>query len=255
MESGWTMLEPKQVSGKRWRIRPEFPLMVELPGGEFIQGETKDDKFANDTERPAHFVRIAPGLSLGCFPVTVEEFRRYKPTHAPADPDNLPVVGVSWHDAREYCSWLRDTAGHDFRLPSESEWEYACRAGARDPFVCGNDITPAEANFYYDESGQRVGLGYRVPVGSYAPNAFGLYDCHGNVCEWVADTWHPNYLGAPGDGSPWVEPEDGQRVVRGGAWDYLPRLLRCAWRDWRAMDQKTDNIGFRVAACAGARSA
>jgi formylglycine-generating enzyme required for sulfatase activity len=86
-----------------------------------------------------------------------------------------------------------------------------------------------------------------VPVGSHPPNAFGLYDLHGNVCEWVEDSWHANYIGAPDEGRAWVEPEDSRRLVRGGAWDYLPRLLRSAWRDWHLADQRTDNIGFRVA--------
>jgi formylglycine-generating enzyme required for sulfatase activity len=84
-------------------------------------------------------------------------------------------------------------------------------------------------------------------VGSFAPNRFGLYDMHGNVCEWVSDTWHPYYSGAPVDGSPWIERGDVRHVIRGGAWDYLPRLLRNSWRDWRKADQRTDNIGFRVA--------
>jgi formylglycine-generating enzyme required for sulfatase activity len=103
------------------------------------------------------------------------------------------------------------------------------------------------ANYYYDDCGARVGAGSRVPVGSHPSNAFGLYDLHGNVCEWVEDSWHANYIGAPDEGRAWVEPEDSRRLVRGGAWDYLPRLLRSAWRDWHLADQRTDNIGFRVA--------
>jgi formylglycine-generating enzyme required for sulfatase activity len=93
----------------------------------------------------------------------------------------------------------------------------------------------------------RIGLGRRTPVGSFPPNAFGLHDLHGNVCEWVEDTWHPNYLGSPDDGRAWVETGDSRHVVRGGAWDYLPRLLRSSWRDWRPAEHRADNLGFRVA--------
>jgi len=225
-----------------------FPPMVELPAGEFMMGENAGDKFTNDTERPAHCVHIPPGLALGGFPVTVGEYRRFRPDHAPGEGADLPVVRVNWHDATAFCAWLTEQTGHEHRLPSEAEWEYACRAGSRAPFAVGNEISPAQANFLYDENGIRIGLGNRTRVGDYPPNAFGLYDFHGNVGEWVADTWHPNYLGVPDDGRAWVETGDHRRVVRGGAWDYLPRLLRSAWRDWRPMDQRADNIGFRVAA-------
>jgi formylglycine-generating enzyme required for sulfatase activity len=221
--------------------------MVELSAGEFTMGENADDRFANDTERPAHSVRIPAGLSLGCFPVTVGEFRRFHPAHAPGEAGELPVVHVNWHDARAYCSWLTKTTHHTYRLPSEAEWEFACRAGSSSVFAFGGDLTPASANFLHDESGLRVGGGGRVPVGGYPPNAFGLHDLHGNVCEWVEDTWHANYFGAPADGQPWIEPGAAQRTVRGGAWDYLPRLLRSPWRDWRVADERVDNLGFRVA--------
>ncbi len=230
-----------------WRHAEGLPLMVKLPAGEFIMGENAGDKFANDTERPAHRVRIPPGLALGCFPVTVGEFRRFRPGHAPDEPEDLPVVWVNWHEAGDYCLWLTEQVGRICRLPSEAEWEYACRAGSRTPFADGDEITPAQANFLYDENGRRIGIGRRVRVGSYAPNAFGLGDFHGNVGEWLADTWHPDYLSAPEDGRAWIETGDDRRVVRGGAWDYLPRLLRSSWRDWRPADQRVDNLGFRVA--------
>ncbi len=221
--------------------------MIGLPEGAFMMGENAGDKFTNDTERPAHRVRIPPGLVLGCFPVTVGEYRRFRPGHAPDEADDLPVVRVSWHEACAYCDWLTEQTGHGYRLPAEAEWEYACRAGSPAPFAVGDEISLAQANFLYDETGVRIGIGRRTRVGNYPPNAFGLHDFHGNVGEWVADTWHPNYLGAPDDGRAWVESEDNRRAVRGGAWDYLPRLLRSAWRDWRPADQRTDNIGFRVA--------
>ena len=223
--------------------------MVGLPAGEFMMGENAGDKFTNDTERPAHHVRIPPDLALARFPVTVGEYRRFRPGHAPGEAADLPVVRVNWHDATAFCDWLTKHTGHEYRLPGEAEWEYACRAGSQSLFAVGDEISPAQANFLYDENGIRIGLGGRTRVGHYPPNAFGLYDFHGNVGEWVADTWHPDYLGAPDDGRAWVEAGDHRRVVRGGAWDYLPRLLRSAWRDWRPADQRADNIGFRVATC------
>ena len=230
-----------------WRDTDSAPLMVDLPAGELVMGENAGDKFANDTERPAHRVRISTPFALGKFPVTVGEFRRFQPGLIPESADDLPVVRVNWREACAYCTWLTGQTGREYRLPSESEWEYACRAGSRAPFAGGDEITLAQANFLYDENGIRIGTGCRTRVGSYEPNAFGLCDLHGNVGEWTADNWHPDYLGAPDDGQAWIEVADQRRVVRGGAWDYLPRLLRSAWRDWRPADQRADNIGFRVA--------
>jgi formylglycine-generating enzyme required for sulfatase activity len=241
-------ISPPKNTHRTWRDAGETPLMVELPAGEFIMGENAGDKFANDTERPAHRVHIPPGLALGCFPVTTGEFRNFRPAHAPDDVDDLPAVHVNWHDAQAYCNWLRDRTGRAYRLPTEAEWEFACRAGSRMPFSCGDEITPADANFLLDEYGARIGVGRRTAVGCYPPNQFGLCDLHGNVCEWVEDTWHPNYHGAPPDATAWIEAGDDRHVVRGGAWDYLPRLLRSSWRDWRPADYRADNLGFRVAA-------
>lgn len=222
------------------------PTMIQLPPGEFTMGENQGDKFANDTERPAHRVAISE-FAIGKFPVTVGEFRQFRKHHLATEADNLPVIRASWEDAVAYCEWLSRKTGRKYRLPTEAEWEFACRAGTRTPFSCGHELSPADANFLYDENGLRIGLGHRTPVGNYPANDFGLYDLHGNVCEWVADTWHPNYLGAPGDGSAWLTDGESQRVIRGGAWDYLPRLLRSSWRDWRYENQMADNIGFRVA--------
>jgi formylglycine-generating enzyme required for sulfatase activity len=232
---------------KSWRDADEMPLMIELPGGEFVMGENIGDKFANDTERPAHRVEIATNVALGKFPVTVGEFREFRPGHALADAEDLPVAQVSWQDALDYCDWLTRQTRREYRLPSESEWEFACRAGSRAPFAGGDEIAPEDANFLHDEQGLRIGIGCRTPVGNYPANAFGLHDFHGNVCEWVADAWHPNYFGAPNDGSAWVDVTNSRRVIRGGAWDYLPRLLRSSWRDWRPTEHRADNIGFRVA--------
>jgi formylglycine-generating enzyme required for sulfatase activity len=212
-------------------------------------GEAADDKFVTDTERPAHRVRIARRFALGRMPVTVGAYREFAPGHAPGEDPDWPVVQVSWDEARAYCAWLARGTGEPFRLPTEAEWEYACRAGSRTPFAVGAELGLGAANFLYSEEGNRVGPGARTPVGRYPANAFGLHDLHGNVCEWVEDAWHPGYAGAPADGSAWTDPDGGdRRVIRGGAWDYLPRLLRSAWRDSLPRGRRRDNVGFRVAA-------
>lgn len=229
-----------------FRDGDNFPVMIQLPVTEFIMGENPGDKFANDTERPAHTVTFRSAFALGKFPVTAAEFSRFQPAHS-VDHADLPVVGVSWDDASAYCEWLTTQTGREYRLPSEAEWEFACRAGTRTPFADGDEISADAANFFYDENGSRVGLGHRTPVGTFPANRFGLHDLHGNVCEWVADSWHVDYAGAPSNGSAWFTTTNNQRVIRGGAWDYLPRLLRSSWRDWRLANERADNIGFRVA--------
>ncbi len=230
-----------------WRDGEDLPLMREISAGEFIMGENAGDKFATDTERPAHRVKLDSDFALGKFAVTNREFRKFRAEHLPDDADNLPVIRVSWENAVAYCEWLSHESDREYRLSSEAEWEFACRAGSRTPFAYGDELSTADANYLYDENGTRVGPGHRTPVGSFRPNNFGIHDLHGNVCEWVADAWHADYIGAPMDGSAWTEPASSRRVIRGGAWDYLPRLLRSSWRDWRFADQRADNIGFRVA--------
>jgi len=231
------------------REAPAVPALVRIPPGTFQMGGTADDKFVTDTERPAHPVVIARGFALGRCPVTVAEYRAYAPGHAPEEDPSWPVVSVSWDDARAYCAWLGAAPPGPYRLPTEAEWEYACRAGGRGPFAGGDELSPGEANFLYSEEGRRVGPGRRTPVGSYPANAFGLHDLQGNVGEWVEDAWHPAYGGAPADGSAWgATGDEDRRVIRGGAWDYLPRLLRSAWRDCLPRSHRRDNLGFRLAA-------
>jgi formylglycine-generating enzyme required for sulfatase activity len=212
------------------------PVLLSLPGGTFLMGENNNDKFANDTERPRHCMTVAP-FRLGRAPVTIGEFRQFRPGHETGLPCEWPAAMVSWADAEAYCGWL----GPEFRLPSEAEWEYAARAGCQGPYPWGDTILPDQANFLHTEQGIKIGPGQRTPAGSYPANAFGLYDMLGNVCEWTQDLWRADYNSRP-------RPGESRRVLRGGAWDYLPRLLRCSWRD--ALDPAThrDNVGFRIAA-------
>jgi len=228
---------------------PESPLpipeMIPIPAGTFVMGSRENDRFANDTERPAHEVCVASFL-LGKHPVTVAQYRCYQPAHATDQNLGCPVVNVSWIDAQDYCSWLGSATQQSYRLPSEAEWEYACRAGTTTAFHTGDDITIIKANFLFDEQGTRIGESFPTPVGMYEANAFGLHDMHGNVCEWVEDHWHPGYDSAPQDGTAWRAAQS-EHVIRGGAWDYLPRLLRSAWRDHLPASSKRDNVGFRIA--------
>jgi formylglycine-generating enzyme required for sulfatase activity len=229
---------------------PHFPLpeLIVVAAAEFVMGESAADRFANSTERPAHRVRFERPFALGSHPVTVAQYRSFDPDHGRREEGDLPVVNVSWLDARAYCCWLAERTGRGFRLPTEAEWECACRAGTRTPFSTGETLGTEAANFLYGEHGIPIGPGRRTAVGTYPPNAFGLFDLHGNVCEWVEDAWHPTLDGAPADGSAWRD--DGQndrRVIRGGAWDYLPRLLRSSWRDSLSGSARRDNVGFRVA--------
>lgn len=225
---------------------PHLPELVRVTGGKFLMGAPETDRFANDTERPVHPVEIKP-FAIGKLPVTVAQYRCYQPTHAEKGDEDFPVVSVNWQEAQGYCAWLTSETQRHYRLPSEAEWEYACRAGSAEAFSFGDDVTPEAANFLFDEQGRRVGRGALTPAGSFPPNAFGIHEMHGNICEWVADAWHPNYFTAPNHGEAWEGTAE-DRVIRGGAWDYMPRLLRSAWRDHLPSTTKRDNVGFRVAA-------
>ena len=139
-------------------------------------------------------------------------------------------------------AWLGEQTGQPYRLLSEAEWEYACRAGATTRYSWGDKIAPENANY------RDSGIGKTTEVGAYPANRWGLYDMHGNVWEWVEDTWHDNYEGAPTDGRAWTsEEEDDRRVLRGGAWYLIPWDLRSAYRHYLSPDDRDDECGFRAA--------
>jgi len=210
------------------------PELVELPAGEFWMGGVSEDKFVTDVERPRHLVRIGSKVSLGRFPVTQQQFS--------SSGGDFPVVGVSWQEARNFAEWVGAQVGGEGRLPTEGEWEYAARSGCENSAMPGVD----EANYLYQEDGEKVGVGELTKVGQYPLNPFGYGDLLGNVLEWVEDDWRPNYWGSAGDGSA-LRDGGARRVVRGGAWDSLPRLLRVTWRDGLPCARRQDNLGFRVA--------
>ena len=175
--------------------------------------------------------------------------------------EDQPVVCVSWNDARRYIEWLNEETGGGYRLPSESEWEYAVRAGSVSRYHFGDDESELcrygnvvdttrlpNGGSWTNKANCSDGAVYPVAVGSYRPNPFGLYDMHGNVWEWVADCWHEDYEGAPTDGSAWTTGCDGgeRAVVRGGSWSYGPRYLRAANRNWGRPSHSRINTGFRL---------
>ena len=237
---------------------PECPSMVVIPAGSFIQGSPEDEPQSRNSERPQRQVDV-PAFAMGMTPVTIAHWDacvadggcQKRPRDMGWGRGNRPVIDVSWNDAQQYVSWLGDKTGKEYRLPSESEWEYAIRAGTIGRFNTGDCITSDQANFNAGRPAQGCPSGdYReqtVPVDAFAPNAFGLYDTHGNVLEWVQDCWNPNYEGAPTDGSAWMTGDCSRAVHRGGSWISTGRLLRSANRFGVGRESSINHLGFRVA--------
>ena len=218
--------------------------MVAIPGGTFIMGSPEGEGYNH--EKPQHEVTVQP-FFMGKYPITQAQYQEVMGEN-PSDfkVDERPVECVSWDNAVKFCQRLSKQTGTEYRLPSEAEWEYACRAGTTTKYYFGDDITSDLAN--YDGN-----VGETTSVGQYSPNAFGLYDMHGNVWEWCQDNWHDNYKGAPKDGSAWVDRASSMKVMRSGSWLNRPRLCRSAYRVRISPDVRFDFIGFRVA-CGGART-
>ena len=236
--------------------------MVSIPGGKFLMGSLKGE--GHDDEKPQHQVTVQP-FHMGKYPITQAQWRAIaSPTDLevergldinPAefkdgeDSDRRPVERVDWYDAIEFCKRLSKLTGQEYRLPSEAEWEYACRAGTTTPFYFGETITGELANYNAREiyANEAIGKFRRktTPVSQFPPNSFGLYDMHGNVWEWCADTWHSNYEGAPNDGSAWTTNGNSKfHVTRGGSWYFNPWHCRSAYRYLN--DDLYNYQGFRV---------
>ena len=239
--------------------RVPVPAVRLVPAVTFSMGAPDEgDKFASALEKPRHAVRLG-AFAMGVTPVTFEEWDAYSAETGTRRPRDFgwgrgrnPVIDVAWDDAVAYVRWLVAHTGKPFRLPTEAEWEHCCRGNpsgnATTAFGTGDSLTVEQANFLYTDVRERPGVGRPVPVASYPPNALGLFDMHGNVCQLVADVWHDSYAGAPCDGSARADHADCPwRVVRGGGWDAMPRILRCAYRDWVHRSSRFDNVGFRVA--------
>ena len=219
--------------------------MVSIPGGKFLMGSPEGER--KDNEHPQHPVTVPPFL-IGKYPVTQAQWQAVmnnNPSHFQGA--NRPVERVSWHDCVEFCKKLSELIGRPCRLPSEAEWEYACRAGTTTPFHFGETLTNelANHNFKYRET---------TDVGSFPPNAFGLYDMHGNVWEWCGDTWHEDYNGAPADGSVWLKNgNENCSPLRGGSCFDTSLYCRSASRinDILGRGFTSSFVGFRVACGAG----
>jgi formylglycine-generating enzyme required for sulfatase activity len=225
----------------------DCPEMIVVPAGEFMMGSL--DFWS---ERSPHKVTIAKPFAVSKFEVTFEEWDACVDYGDCERADDMgwgrgrqPVINVNWHDAQRYVAWLSKMTGKPYRLLSEAEWEYAARAGTQESYSWGDEIGSGNANCR--GCGSQWEARQTAPVGSFAPNAFGLYDMHGNVSEWVQDCAHGNYAGAPTDGSAWtVDGDCSFRGARGGSWlNDLPKL-RSASRLWLATYLRFFTLGFRV---------
>jgi formylglycine-generating enzyme required for sulfatase activity len=228
--------------------------MAAIPGGTFMMGSPKNEERRFDNESPQHRVTV-PGFFMGKYPVTQAQYQAIMGTNPSFfKGSNRPVEWVSWNDAVKFCKLLSERTGKTYRLPSEAEWEYACRAGTTTPFHFGETITTDLANYNGNYTYASAPRGeYRkqtTDVGSFPPNAFGLYDMHGNVREWCLDDWVNRYNNAPTDGSA-VTSSTTSKLLRGGSWYNLPGNCRSAYRydDFLVNDRSL--IGFRVV-CSGA---
>ena len=225
----------------------EGPEMVVIPVGRFRMGDLSGA--GDDDEKPVHEVVIASPFALSKYEITFEDYDKFTYPNKVDDVGwgrgRRPVINVSWDDANEYAAWLSAQTGKRYRLPTEAEWEYAARAGSTTEYSWGNDIGHNRANCYKDRCGDQ--WEYTASAGSFSANAFGLYDMHGNVWEWVQDCWNESYAGAPGDGSAWSSGDCSQRVIRGGSWFNEPWDLRSSGRYWGTRTYRDHIIGFRLA--------
>jgi formylglycine-generating enzyme required for sulfatase activity len=230
--------------------------MAAIPGGTFMMGSPEKEQILS--EIPQHQVTV-PSFFMGKYPVTQAQYQAImgaNPSYFKGS--NRPVECVSWNDAVAFCEKLSQKIGKTYRLPSEAEWEYACRARTTTSFHFGDTITTDLANYNgnYTYGGGIKGI-YRkgtTEVGSFGvANNFGLYDMHGNVWEWCQDSWHSSYKGVPTDGSAWLDTEENtnRRLLRGGSWLNDPEDCRSAYRNYYNLDYDDYNIGFRVV-CSGA---
>jgi formylglycine-generating enzyme required for sulfatase activity len=259
--------------------------MVKIPGGRFLMGSPDTEVKRLSDEGPQHYVDI-PEFFMGKYVVTQGQWKAiasrtdlkveldlktepsyFKQPYKDIDRWKRPVEYVNWFEAVEFCKRLSRLTGRNYRLPSEAEWEYACRAGTTTPFYFGETINTELANYrgtdneeynwsgFYGKGPKGVYREETTPVGYFkVANAFGLYDIHGNVWEWCADEWHENYAGAPTDGSVWLNGNKDKSPLRGGSWGYIPNYCRSAIRNNSGRRVVHDIYsGFRVV-CDGGRT-
>lgn len=241
--------------------------MVLILGGSFLMGSPEDELGRYDDESFQHAVTVS-SFCMGKYPVTQAQYQTVmgsNPANFKED-DFLPVEQVSWKDAVAFCDRMSQLTEREYRLPSEAEWEYACRAETKTPFHFGETITTDLANYRgtadsisnrscsYGRGSKGIYRKKTTPVGTFPANAFGLYDMHGNVWEWCLDHWHDNYKGAPTEGSAWLSADKSlSRLLRGGSWSDYPWVCRSAVRSSNSPDDRINYIGFRVV-CSAART-
>ena len=236
--------------------------MVGIPSGEFNMGSPKDEAQRFNSEQPQRQVTV-PAFFIGKYAVTQAQYQAItgqNPSRFNENGANHPAESVNWGEAITFCEALSQQTGHTYRLPSEAEWEYACRAGTETPFHFGPTITPDLANYNGNLTyGQGLKGNYReqtTAVGRFPANRFGLYDMHGNVWEWCQDAWQESYEGAPFDGSVWMEGKHQTlTVLRGGSWYDRPSNCRSASRPRSEADNRSYGVGFRVCCTASRKQA
>jgi formylglycine-generating enzyme required for sulfatase activity len=273
----------------------QAPAMVVIPTGKFLMGSPDGETGHDADEAPVHEVQVDKGFAMGRSAVTIGQFRDFVRAsgYVPQSQtmgggsvydersgglrddasvtwqddysgkpgqDRLPVINVSWNDAKAYADWLSQRSGKKYRLPSEAEFEYALRAGSTtrywwgdgDPtgkienLTGGNDRSGSGRRWSNAFSGYKDAYWGPAPAMSFSPNPFGLYDMGGNVSEWVADCWHDNYIRAPRTAEAWVNPGCSRRVIRGGSWGSAPDMVRSAYRQGAAADLRNARVGFRI---------
>ena len=250
IEAGQTA---EKQPGLRFKDCVGCPELIVVAAGKFRMGSPKSEEGRDGDEGPRHRVTIGKSFAVGVYEVTFGEWDAcvseggcggYRPDDEGWGRGRHPVINVSWGDAQAYVAWLSRDTGKEYRLLSESEWEYVARAGTRTRYPWGDEIGRSRAN-----CGNDCGDGYEytAPVGSFAANEFGLHDTAGNVWEWTQDCWNGSYEGAPADGSAWESGDCGHRVLRGGSWYLRPRYLRSALRHRFVPANRNNGLGFRVA--------
>ena len=224
--------------------------MIVLPAGSFQMGSPHNT--GNPDEHPQHFVMIK-SFMLGKFLITQRQWKAVMGKLPPCrfKGDNLPVERVSWNDAQKFCERFSEQTGRNYHLPSETQWEYACRAGTTTPFSFGETLTSDFANYngehIFKDEPRGTYFHSTSEGGKFPPNAFGLCDMHGNLMEWGADNWLDDYSASPRDGSAYQMQSNPYHVARGGSWHDTPELCRCAARLRFAQSDAEEYVGFRVA--------
>ena len=232
--------------------------MILIPGGTFIMGSPEDELDRSESEGPQRKV-VVPSFFMGRYPITQAQYEAVMEVNPSTKYDaeqfvspDKPVIGVSWHDAVAFCDRLAQQTDRHYRLPSEAEWEYACRATTTTPFYFGHTLSDEVANYVasatYADGPEGEAYNATTPIDYFRiANAFGLSDMHGNVLEWCYDHWRPDYEEAPPDSCAWLSSDASEpRILRGGSWSYGPDDCRSASRDHDDPESCYDNVSFRV---------